>query len=118
MFQRCLLPTLSGFYKTTQCNIPKQSSSHLLPLSLPRILLQKCGKVLGLDLLAQAVDDAKSNAEINGIVNCDFFVGKAEDILCSVMNRAVKEDVLAVVDPPRAGLRKDFILLIIFCNLS
>jgi tRNA/tmRNA/rRNA uracil-C5-methylase (TrmA/RlmC/RlmD family) len=62
-------------------------------------------------MLAQAVDDAKSNAEDNGITNCNFFVGKAEDILSSVINRAVKEDVLAVVDPPRAGLRKNFMLL-------
>jgi hypothetical protein len=82
------------------------------------LVLQKCGQVLGLELLAQAVDDARSNAENNGITNCDFFVGKAEDILCSVMNRAVKEDILAVVDPPRAGLRKDFILLNIFCNVK
>jgi tRNA (uracil-5-)-methyltransferase len=70
-----------------------------------------------LELLAQAVDDAKSNAEDNDITNCDFFVGKAEDILSSVMNRAVKEDILAVVDPPRAGLRKDFILLNIFSSV-
>ena len=74
-------------------------------------VLQKCGQVLGLEMLAQAVDDAKSNAEDNGITNCNFFVGKAEDILSSVINRAVKEDVLAVVDPPRAGLRKNFMLL-------
>jgi tRNA (uracil-5-)-methyltransferase len=74
-------------------------------------VLQKCGQVLGLELLTQAVDDAKSNAEDNDIKNCDFFVGKAEEILSSVMKRAVKEDILAVVDPPRAGLRKDFILL-------
>ena len=74
-------------------------------------LLQKCGQVLGLEVLAQAVDDAKTNAEDNGITNCSFFAGKAEDILSSVINRAVKDDILAVVDPPRAGLRKNFILL-------
>ena len=74
-------------------------------------VFQKCGQVLGLELLAQAVNDAKSNAENNGITNCNFFVGKAEDTLSSVISRAVKEDILAVVDPPRAGLRKNFILL-------
>lgn len=81
-------------------------------------VLQKCGQVLGLELLAQAVDDAKSNAENNDITNCDFFVGKAEDILSSVINRTTKEDILAVVDPPRAGLRKNFILLKIFSNVK
>lgn len=72
--------------------------------SIGLCLAKKCGQVLGLELLAQAVDDAKSNAEDNDITNCDFFVGRAEDILSSVMSRAVKEDILAVVDPPRAGL--------------
>ena len=66
---------------------------------------------MGLELLTQAVNDAKSNADNNGITNCNFFVGKAEDSLSSVISRAVKEDILAVVDPPRAGLRKNFILL-------
>jgi tRNA/tmRNA/rRNA uracil-C5-methylase (TrmA/RlmC/RlmD family) len=66
---------------------------------------------LGLELLAQAVNDAKSNAENNGITYFNFFVGKAEDTLSSVISRAVKEDILAVVDPPRAGLRKNSILL-------
>jgi tRNA (uracil-5-)-methyltransferase len=74
-------------------------------------VFQKCGQVLGLELLAQAVNDAKSNAENNGITNCNFFAGKAEDILSSVISRAVKEDILAVVDPPRAGLRKSLSLL-------
>lgn len=73
-------------------------------------LAKKCGQVLGLELLAKAVDDARTNAANNGITNCDFFVGKAEDILSSVMNRAVKDDILAVVDPPRAGLHQKAIV--------
>ncbi|KAJ9593933.1 hypothetical protein L9F63_014647 [Diploptera punctata] len=74
--------------------------------SIGLCLAKKCGQVLGLEMLAQAVDDAKTNAENNNITNCDFFVGKAEDILSSVMNRATKEDILAIVDPPRAGLHQ------------
>lgn len=74
--------------------------------SIGLCLAKKCGQVLGLELLAQAVNDAKSNAENNGVTKCNFFVGKAEDSLSSVISRAVKEDILAVVDPPRAGLHQ------------
>lgn len=65
---------------------------------------QHCGKVLGLEMIAEAVKDAKSNAELNNIENCEFFTGKAEDILPSVLARATGEDIIAIVDPPRAGL--------------
>ena len=59
-------------------------------------------------MIAEAVKDAKSNAELNNIENCEFFTGKAEDILPSVLARATGEDIIAIVDPPRAGLRKFF----------
>ncbi|GLV46799.1 uncharacterized protein CBL_20945 [Carabus blaptoides fortunei] len=65
---------------------------------------QKCGQVLGLELVPQAIIDAKENATINHIGNCDFFAGRAEDILTSVLYRATMDDVIAIVDPPRAGM--------------
>ncbi|XP_034832197.1 tRNA (uracil-5-)-methyltransferase homolog A [Maniola hyperantus] len=63
-----------------------------------------CDKVLGLELVAEAVKDAKANAELNNIDNCEFFTGKAEDVLPSVLARVTGDDVIAIVDPPRAGL--------------
>ncbi|XP_060803506.1 tRNA (uracil-5-)-methyltransferase homolog A [Amyelois transitella] len=62
-----------------------------------------CNKVFGLDSVAEAIKDAKANAELNGIKNCEFFAGKAEQILSTVLERTSK-DVVAIVDPPRAGL--------------
>ncbi|XP_041979260.1 tRNA (uracil-5-)-methyltransferase homolog A isoform X2 [Aricia agestis] len=61
-------------------------------------------KVLGLEIIPEAVKDAKANAAENGVTNCDFFTGKAEDILPSVLARATGDDIIAIVDPPRAGL--------------
>lgn len=55
--------------------------------------------------MAEAIADAKENARLNEITNAEFFVGKAEEILGSVCYRAIN-NVVAVVDPPRAGLRK------------
>ncbi|XP_013165172.1 PREDICTED: tRNA (uracil-5-)-methyltransferase homolog A [Papilio xuthus] len=63
-----------------------------------------CGRVLGVELVSEAVRDARANAELNCLDNCEFFAGRAEDALPSVMARAGGDQLVAVVDPPRAGL--------------
>lgn len=73
-------------------------------------LAQKAGKVYGVEIVPQAVEDARRNAEINGIENAEFYVGKAEEVLPGYYERYEKEhpgeqahaDVI-VVDPPRKG---------------
>lgn len=56
--------------------------------------------------MPEAIVDANENAKSNGISNSEFFVGKAEEILPSVCYRATGESIVAIADPPRAGLRK------------
>ena len=58
---------------------------------------------MGIEVV-EAVVDARSNAERNGIKNCSFVVGKAEDELVSIRDRDFN---LVVVDPPRPGLHKN-----------
>ena len=72
-------------------------------------LAQKAKKVYGVEIVPQAIDDARNNAKINGIENAEFFVGKAEEVLPEYYARYEKEhgekayaDVI-VVDPPRKG---------------
>ncbi|KAL1497381.1 hypothetical protein ABEB36_008361 [Hypothenemus hampei] len=67
---------------------------------------EHCGQVLGLELVPQAIIDAKENAILNKIENSEFFTGKAEEILGSVCYNSKHEDIFAVVDPPRAGLHQ------------
>lgn len=52
--------------------------------------------------------DAKFNADANQIENCKFFTGNADDFISSLMYEpgVADQDVLAIVDPPRAGLRE------------
>lgn len=69
-------------------------------------MLQYCGEVLGVEIIPDAIKDAKENAIKNDITNCEFFVGKAEDILLPVIQRTTKSNIIAIVDPPRAGLRE------------
>lgn len=65
-----------------------------------------CKEVLGVEIIQEAVDDAKFNAETNGITNCKFFAGNCDDYMSSLVYQAANEDILAVIDPPRAGLRE------------
>ncbi|KAG7205215.1 hypothetical protein KM043_018300 [Ampulex compressa] len=69
-----------------------------------------CGEVFGLEIVPDAIKDAKENAQRNGVTNCEFFVGKAEDILPAVIQRTTKSTIIAVVDPPRAGLHPKVLL--------
>lgn len=83
--------------------------SCLTQLKLVCNSLQHCKQVLGVEIIEEAVRDAKFNAEANQIDNCKFFTGNSDDFIKSLMHEAgVKgeEDILAVVDPPRAGLRE------------
>ena len=72
-------------------------------------LAQKAGKVYGVEIVPQAIEDARRNAELNGIKNAEFFVGKAEEVLPAFYEQKRAEgsaethaDVI-VVDPPRKG---------------
>lgn len=57
-------------------------------------------------MIGEAINDAKINAELNEITNCEYFTGRAEQILSSVASRNRNKNLIAIVDPPRAGLRK------------
>lgn len=62
-------------------------------------------KVIGIELIEQAVEDAKYNAALNGIHNCEFISGKAEIVLPKLIPTVHSEGALtAVVNPSRAGL--------------
>ena len=73
-------------------------------------LAQKAGQVYGVEIVPQAIEDARRNAGINGIENAEFFVGKAEEVLPEYYEKYAREhggesaraDVI-VVDPPRKG---------------
>ena len=66
------------------------------------------GKVIGVEVIPQAVEDAKDNARRNGIENAEFFCGDAGQAALELEAKGIKADV-AVVDPPRKGLNADTI---------
>ena len=70
-------------------------------------LAQEAGKVYGVEIVPEAVADARRNAATNGIGNTEFFVGKAEEVVPEWMGLSRSEDLrrpdVIVVDPPRKG---------------
>lgn len=66
-------------------------------------LAQKAKKVMGVEIIPEAINDARKNAKMNGFDNVEFFVGKAEEVLPKQYEKyGVYADVI-VVDPPRKG---------------
>jgi tRNA (uracil-5-)-methyltransferase len=72
-------------------------------------MAKKVKKVIGIELCPAAVDDAKVNAVINGVRNAEFFCGKAEELLPTFMRRLAGQEVVLIVDPPRAGLHSNVV---------
>lgn len=63
----------------------------------------KAGRVYGVEVIPQAIEDARENARLNGIDNAEFIVGKAENVLPEkYASEGIHADVI-VVDPPRKG---------------
>ena len=67
-------------------------------------LAQRAKKVYGVEIVGQAIEDARANAELNNISNAEFFVGAAEEVLPAkyAADPSMRADVI-VVDPPRKG---------------
>ncbi len=66
-------------------------------------LAQKAGKVCGVEIVPQSIEDARENARLNHMENVEFFVGKAEEVLPEQYEKNhIRADVI-VVDPPRKG---------------
>ena len=62
----------------------------------------KAKKVYGVEVVEDAVRDARRNAELNGVTNAEFIAGEAEKVIPELYAKGVKADVV-VVDPPRKG---------------
>lgn len=66
-------------------------------------LAQKARQVYGVEIIKEAIDDAKVNAELNRMTNVEFFVGRAEEIVPRHYEETGIRPDIVVVDPPRKG---------------
>ena len=75
-------------------------------------LADKAKKVIGVEIVPQAIENAKQNAVLNGINNAEFICGDAEKAARILFDRGEKADVI-IVDPPRKGLTEPLIETIV-----
>lgn len=83
-------------------------------------LAQNAKQVYGVEIVPQAIDDARNNAKINDITNAEFYVGKAEEVLPEYYREyqeshggeTAHADVI-VVDPPRKGCEESLLQTIV-----
>ena len=68
-------------------------------------------KVLGAEIVPEAIDDARENAARNGVKNVEFFCGDASDVAKKLARENLRPDVITV-DPPRKGLAADAVEII------
>ncbi len=77
--------------------------------SLGLFMADQCRQVIGIEQVPEAINDAKSNAELNGLINAHFITGQVELLIDSTfINTYGKPDVI-LTDPPRAGMHPDVI---------
>jgi 23S rRNA (uracil1939-C5)-methyltransferase len=76
-------------------------------------LARNCQKVIGIEYVPDAIDDAKRNAELNSILNASFFTGDIRELLNeSFIGQNGRPDVV-ITDPPRTGMHADVIKAVI-----
>ena len=73
--------------------------------TISQIFAKKAKKVIGVEIVEEAVEKAKENANLNNLSNVEF---RANDVLLEIENLIEKPDII-VLDPPRAGIHKDAI---------
>lgn len=81
--------------------------------TIANFVARKCQKVVGIEYVPEAIEDAKVNSRINGIENTLFYAGDMKDVLS--MDFIAKHGVpeVMIVDPPRAGMHEDVIKVIL-----
>jgi 23S rRNA (uracil1939-C5)-methyltransferase len=67
----------------------------------------KASKVIGIEYVPEAIEDAKANAAANGISNCAFFAGDMKDVLSDAFVAEHGKPDVVILDPPRAGIHPD-----------
>jgi 23S rRNA (uracil1939-C5)-methyltransferase len=86
--------------------------------TIAQFVSRKASKVIGIEYVPEAIEDAKVNAAANGITNCEFYAGDMKDVLVdSFIKKHGRPDVI-ILDPPRAGIHPDVAKVILEASPS
>ena len=77
--------------------------------SIANFVARSARKVIGVEYVPEAIEDAKMNSKINGIGNTHFFAGDLKEILNPQFESENERPDVIITDPPRAGMHKDVV---------
>jgi len=81
--------------------------------TIANFIAKNVKKVIGIEYVREAIEDAKKNSEINTVKNTTFFAGDMKDILTDEFIELNGKPDIIIIDPPRAGMHRDVIKSII-----
>ena len=81
--------------------------------TIANFVARSARKVIGIEYVPEAIEDAKENAILNGIENATFYAGDMKDILTADFIRTHGRPDVIITDPPRAGMHPDVVATIL-----
>ena len=81
--------------------------------TIAQFVAARAKRVIGIEYVPEAIEDAKINAAGNGITNCEFFAGDMKDILTPAFIEEHGRPDVIIADPPRAGMHPDVVKTIL-----
>lgn len=81
--------------------------------TIANFVARNARKVIGIEYVADAIEDAKINSAANGIENTDFYAGDMKDVLNDDFIKLHGHPDVMIVDPPRAGMHEDVVKVIL-----
>ena len=76
--------------------------------TITQVMARHAGRVIGAEIVPEAIEDAKANAERNGVENVEFFCGDASAVAADFAAKGLRPDVICV-DPPRKGMAPEVV---------
>jgi 23S rRNA (uracil1939-C5)-methyltransferase len=84
--------------------------------TIANYVARSASKVIGIEYVAEAVNDAEVNSELNGITNTSFFAGDIREVLSEQFIKDNGKPDVIITDPPRAGMHEDVVKAIIIAS--
>ena len=81
--------------------------------TIAQFVSRSAAKVIGIEYVPEAIEDARANALANGIDNCSFFAGDMKDVLTAKFIAEHGRPDVIIADPPRAGMHPDVVKVIL-----
>ncbi len=99
----------AGLDESDADNLPLVYDLYTGTGTIAQFVARNAKKVIGIEYVEEAIEDAKMNAEVNGLDNLEFFAGDMKDVLTDGFISLHGRPDIMIIDPPRAGMHPDVV---------